>query len=488
MSSATRRGIALVRRPSRRLADGIVTHIERTPVNVDLATGSTMGTYRRCACDGPCTRYRSADDCPDPVFIEDTVGRLCGCGCRDPAGAPQRRPETEAVERTVARLGLDVADRGARHAGRWRCAAGWLDGLRRAGWSDQRGRNRRSWRASSPAWRRTVVAVAYVACCTEVRHDCAARCAVCHLGELVDLAPFGSVRSVPEEAGAHVVPLGADRILMAASAPRTARPVGGDRSFPDPRGHIRVRATRKAALPASACSFPPHRCSHDPGSRGPTAVTGRRSGRCLSWHPVRQPRSRARRLACHAFPHSVLATRHSPSRRPWPGDPSARRDFGDGDHAMSAHGGHGPAAPSPERQSGRAEWPNDHFDRNDADDRHRSDWDEDGVPGRSEPRSHRHGHSHDAGSIAASARTKRVVTAILVPAMVITVVAPHLLWPGGVSTPAPPADGEQRGYGEVVAVHQQDCPPGPGPAGAREPRSVAMPTCASLRDRARTRR
>ena len=34
---------------------------------------------------------------------------------------------------------------------------------------------------------------------------------------------FPRTRAVEEESGCHVVPLGADRVLIAASAPRTAR-------------------------------------------------------------------------------------------------------------------------------------------------------------------------------------------------------------------------------------------------------------------------
>jgi dimethylargininase len=37
-----------------------------------------------------------------------------------------------------------------------------------------------------------------------------------------DPSPFPTMRLVPEEAGAHVVPLGGGAIVMAASAPRSA--------------------------------------------------------------------------------------------------------------------------------------------------------------------------------------------------------------------------------------------------------------------------
>jgi dimethylargininase len=42
------------------------------------------------------------------------------------------------------------------------------------------------------------------------------------LPDLVDTAVFPAVRVVTEEAGAHVVPLGGDAVLIAASAPDTA--------------------------------------------------------------------------------------------------------------------------------------------------------------------------------------------------------------------------------------------------------------------------
>jgi dimethylargininase len=39
---------------------------------------------------------------------------------------------------------------------------------------------------------------------------------------LVDTGVFPAVRTPPEEPGCHVVPVGGDRVLVAASAPRTA--------------------------------------------------------------------------------------------------------------------------------------------------------------------------------------------------------------------------------------------------------------------------
>jgi dimethylargininase len=45
---------------------------------------------------------------------------------------------------------------------------------------------------------------------------------VCAERTLLDTSPLPTLRAVPEEAGAHVVLLGGGRVLIAASAPRTA--------------------------------------------------------------------------------------------------------------------------------------------------------------------------------------------------------------------------------------------------------------------------
>ena len=72
--TAERSKIALVRSPSSRLAEGIVTHIERTPVDVDLARRQHDAYVAAVAgCGWRTVAVAAADDCPDSVFIEDTV-------------------------------------------------------------------------------------------------------------------------------------------------------------------------------------------------------------------------------------------------------------------------------------------------------------------------------------------------------------------------------------------------------------------------------
>ena len=67
-------GTGLVRGPSSRLAEGIVTHISRMPVDMELARSQHAAYADALAASGWAIRAApAADDCPDSVFIEDTV-------------------------------------------------------------------------------------------------------------------------------------------------------------------------------------------------------------------------------------------------------------------------------------------------------------------------------------------------------------------------------------------------------------------------------
>src|SRR5690242_14202656 len=103
------RGVALVRPPGPRLAEGIVTHIERTPVDVALARRQHAAYVAALAGAGwEVVTVPPADDCPDAVFIEDTVVVCDGLAVITRPGAAARRPETAAVAGTVRALGLRV--------------------------------------------------------------------------------------------------------------------------------------------------------------------------------------------------------------------------------------------------------------------------------------------------------------------------------------------------------------------------------------------
>ncbi|MFE9613059.1 dimethylargininase [Streptomyces sp. NPDC006012] len=215
---------ALVRRPGPRLADGLVTHVERQTVDVDLAVEqweAYVGTLR--AHGWETIEVEPADDCPDAVFVEDTVVMYRNVALIARPGAESRRGETAGVEEAVARLGCSV---------NWIWEPGTLEGgdvlkvgdtvyVGRGGRTDAAGV--RQLRAAFEPLGARVVAVPVSR--------------VLHLKSAVTALPDGTVLghiphvdrpslfprflSVPEESGAHIVLLGGDKLLMAASAPRT---------------------------------------------------------------------------------------------------------------------------------------------------------------------------------------------------------------------------------------------------------------------------
>jgi dimethylargininase len=217
-------GTALVRAPSSRLAEGIVTHISRTAVQVDLARAQHAGYCEALAASGWTVRPApTADDYPDSVFIEDTVIVCEDLAVLTRSGAPGRRAEVPGVAGTVRALGLrtvSIEEPGTLDGGDV-LQAGQVVYVGRGGRTN--GEGIRQLRALLAPLGRTVVAVPLRA----VLH---LKSAVTALPDgtfliLPDLLPaelFPAVRPVTEEAGCHVVPLGGDRVLIAASAPRTA--------------------------------------------------------------------------------------------------------------------------------------------------------------------------------------------------------------------------------------------------------------------------
>ena len=98
---------ALVRRPSSRLTEGIVTHAERVAVDADLATRQWEDYVAALTAAGWQTiEVPPAEDCPDGVFIEDTMVVYRDLAVISRPGAAARRPETEAAEATMAAAGF----------------------------------------------------------------------------------------------------------------------------------------------------------------------------------------------------------------------------------------------------------------------------------------------------------------------------------------------------------------------------------------------
>jgi dimethylargininase len=219
------RGVALVRRPSHRLAEGLVTHIERS--DVDVAKARRQHEAYRAALAETGWQVREvapADHCPDSVFVEDTVVVCDGLAVITRPGAPQRRPEIPGTEKAVREAGLEVVRIEP---------PGTLDGgdVLQVGTTVYVGRGGRTndegvaqLRAYLATGGRRVTPVPL----RDVLHLKSAVTALpdgtlLALPELFDAAALRQpMRVVDEEAGCHVIPLGGDLVLMAASAPRTA--------------------------------------------------------------------------------------------------------------------------------------------------------------------------------------------------------------------------------------------------------------------------
>lgn len=216
---------ALVRPPSSRLAEGIVTHVDRTPVRVDLAHTqweSYVGALQNAGWET--VEVPVIDECPDSVFVEDTMVVYKNVAVIARPGADSRKPETADAEAVVVSLGYSMN----------RIAApGTLDGgdvlkvsdtvyVGRGGRTNAEG-VRQLRRIFEPLGA-TVVAVPL----TKVLHLKSAVTALPD-GSVIGYPPmvdgaqlFPRFVEVPEEAGAHVVLLGQGKLLMAADCPKSA--------------------------------------------------------------------------------------------------------------------------------------------------------------------------------------------------------------------------------------------------------------------------
>lgn len=101
---------ALVRRPGPRLAEGIVTHIDRQPIDPELALAQWISYVEALGAAGwEVIEVPAADECPDAVFIEDPVIVHGDLAVLARSGAPARRAEVGAVASTLRDLGYRLA-------------------------------------------------------------------------------------------------------------------------------------------------------------------------------------------------------------------------------------------------------------------------------------------------------------------------------------------------------------------------------------------
>jgi dimethylargininase len=219
---------ALIRRPSPRLAEGLITHIERSArVDAELAQRQWEG-YVAALHDAGWTTHEvpAAPDSPDSAFVEDTMVVYDDLAVISRPGAEERWTETPAAEDAVRAQGYRVVRIEA---------PGTLDGgdvLKHDGtvWVGQGGRTNAEGiaqlRSHLEPHGASVVAVPLTK--------------ALHLKSAVTALPDGTIigyrpvvddpgvwgerfLAVPEEPGAHVVLLDDDVLLMSSAAPHTAK-------------------------------------------------------------------------------------------------------------------------------------------------------------------------------------------------------------------------------------------------------------------------
>jgi dimethylargininase len=213
---------ALVRRPGPRLAHGLVSHIARQEVDLPLAFAQWHGYVDALVANGWApVEVEPADECPDAVFVEDPVVVYGDVAVLARSGAPERRAEVAGVERAVRAAGYRVArieEPGTLDGGDVLAIGSTVY----VGLTDRT--NKAGIRQLAAYIDAKVVPVA-------VRGVLHLKSAVTALpdGTVIGHSPLAADRSAfpdflpaPEESGAHVVPLGGDRVLLAASAPATA--------------------------------------------------------------------------------------------------------------------------------------------------------------------------------------------------------------------------------------------------------------------------
>ena len=213
---------ALVRRPGPRLAEGLLTHLDRVPVDVDLALRQWEGYVAALRDFGwETVEVPPADECPDAVFVEDTVVMYGDLAVVTRPGADERKPETAGTEEVLRGLGYRIE-----HIE----APATLDGgdvLKHGSdvWVGVGGRTSPDAVDQLGAHLAPLGARVHPVPVSKVLHLKSAVTAlpdgavVGHPPLVDDPARWAEFVPVPEEPGSHVVVLDESTVLMAASAP-----------------------------------------------------------------------------------------------------------------------------------------------------------------------------------------------------------------------------------------------------------------------------
>ncbi|NBX22804.1 MAG: dimethylarginine dimethylaminohydrolase [Microbacteriaceae bacterium] len=223
--SRARRRIALVRAPAASLAEGLVTHIKRKKIDLDVANDQWDGYVSALTSSGwNIVEVAPRDELADSVFVEDTVVMLDGLAVITNPGAVTRKAEIFGTEEAVRGLGLPVERI---------VEPGTLDGgdvlkVDRTIYVGTGGRTNgegiRQFRAIATRLGFTVVAVP-VSKALHLKSAVTALPDGTVIGhpKLVDAeSMFPRFLAVPEPEGVAVVVLESDTLLMSSSAPKSA--------------------------------------------------------------------------------------------------------------------------------------------------------------------------------------------------------------------------------------------------------------------------
>lgn len=212
---------ALVRQPSPRLPEGLLTHLHRRPVDVGLAMRQWHNYVEALNTVGWETlEVDPAPEHPDSVFVEDAVVCWGDTALITRPGADERREETVGAQKAVTRLGLRIEH---------------ITGPETLDGGDVLKIGDRFY--IGVGGRTSTGACDQVAGLLDVDVVPVPITKVLHLKSAVTALPDGTVIGfpplvddpdvfetfvpVPEEPGSHVVVVDDSTVLMAASAPRT---------------------------------------------------------------------------------------------------------------------------------------------------------------------------------------------------------------------------------------------------------------------------
>lgn len=219
------RRTVLVRMPSPRLAEGEITHIDRTPVDFDLAEDQWDAYVAALANAGWTTvEVDPALDHPDSVFVEDAIVVFGSTAVITSPGAASREGEIAGVEAAARALGLRIQRIQQ---------PGTLDGgdVLKVGSTVYVGRGGRTNGEGIRQLRAIVAPLGYTVVAVPVTKALHLKTAVTALpdGTVIGYPPlvddpalFERFLPVPEAHGTAVVVLAPDAVLMSSSAPLTA--------------------------------------------------------------------------------------------------------------------------------------------------------------------------------------------------------------------------------------------------------------------------